>query len=474
MKKMHRQKIFAVSCLLLSGSLSAQNESEKPFKSVSSSIPDFLQFTSRKASPEAHGTTWSDFYYKSLLEKVNSGTNEFEKRRMGKEVQSLITTTREQVMMLENTVYFVSAAALSINIGEYDFETNSYPLLVSLISKDSPEQFVYHFFKTKYGIVEAKMIPGQFCKLSQYRCLLKIEDESLAEKVSQNKTEIVRVVDYAVVSLAKSSYLRPSATQSVEACLDIQATFNEDGIGWLNRIVETSLHEKYDFIAGESYVVTSDEQQEPDGLTVENRKVSPVGDVTTVAAVDRASAELVSKNYQERISRTESEFQKEILKKERKTRLANLGFSAPVMDEVIVDSGLEGANVQPGTGGTSEEPGVGEANVESRSKTLAEYSVRLSASDHYNSRGVKLTSAAGILRQDRANYYKFNKRDREDQPGWGETITERADFTDAAVEGLSEKSTLNAILRGTPLVSVLIVEDRDSGEVSIRVDLLKK
>ena len=43
------------------------------------------------------------------------------------------------------------------------------------------------------------------------------------------------------------------------------------------------------------------------------------------------------------------------------------------------------------------------------------YQARLSEQDHVSSRGVKLTTVAAILRQDRANYHKFNKRDFDDQ-----------------------------------------------------------
>lgn len=43
------------------------------------------------------------------------------------------------------------------------------------------------------------------------------------------------------------------------------------------------------------------------------------------------------------------------------------------------------------------------------------YSTKISNNDRYNSSGHRLTSVAAILRQDRANYYKFNLADRGDQ-----------------------------------------------------------
>jgi hypothetical protein len=42
------------------------------------------------------------------------------------------------------------------------------------------------------------------------------------------------------------------------------------------------------------------------------------------------------------------------------------------------------------------------------------YYARLSGADHFNSRGQRLKSAAAIIRQDRANYHRFNVRDDED------------------------------------------------------------
>ena len=43
------------------------------------------------------------------------------------------------------------------------------------------------------------------------------------------------------------------------------------------------------------------------------------------------------------------------------------------------------------------------------------YEARLSAQDHTTSDGAKLSDVASILRQDRANYHKFKKRDADDQ-----------------------------------------------------------
>lgn len=44
------------------------------------------------------------------------------------------------------------------------------------------------------------------------------------------------------------------------------------------------------------------------------------------------------------------------------------------------------------------------------------YSCRISPQDRVNSRGGRLTTLRDILAQDRANYHKFGKRDRVDEP----------------------------------------------------------
>ena len=47
--------------------------------------------------------------------------------------------------------------------------------------------------------------------------------------------------------------------------------------------------------------------------------------------------------------------------------------------------------------------------------TVATYVARLSGQDHVSSTGQRLTSAAAIIQQDRANYHRFGKRDTEDE-----------------------------------------------------------
>jgi hypothetical protein len=56
------------------------------------------------------------------------------------------------------------------------------------------------------------------------------------------------------------------------------------------------------------------------------------------------------------------------------------------------------------------------AATPSRAQQLIEsYTAFLSEADHFNSNGQRLTSAAAIIRQDRANYYRFDRGDPEDE-----------------------------------------------------------
>ena len=51
-----------------------------------------------------------------------------------------------------------------------------------------------------------------------------------------------------------------------------------------------------------------------------------------------------------------------------------------------------------------------------RAQTLIEsYTALLSERDHFNSIGERLTTAAAIIRQDRANFHRFALRDRADE-----------------------------------------------------------
>jgi hypothetical protein len=102
---------------------------------------------------------------------------------------------------------------------------------------------------------------------------------------------------------------------------------------------------------------------------------------------------------------------------------------------------------------------------------IGSYVARLSERDHFNSSGQRLTSAAAIIRQDRANVHRYGKRDLDD-----ENDTFFADEGNRAVleqmldRGRADPGVLSRIVNGTPRIRVDIYRGADGPFV--RVTLL--
>lgn len=100
-----------------------------------------------------------------------------------------------------------------------------------------------------------------------------------------------------------------------------------------------------------------------------------------------------------------------------------------------------------------------------------EYVARLGANDHYNSRGVRLTSAAAIIRQDRANFHEFRIRDPEDQGDRFFASKANRERLERMLEnGTASRAAVWAIINETPLVFVRICTGggRDYIDVTVR------
>ena len=83
------------------------------------------------------------------------------------------------------------------------------------------------------------------------------------------------------------------------------------------------------------------------------------------------------------------------------------------------------------------------------------YIARLSAHDHYNSNGVRLRSAAAIIRQDRANFYVYGLRDSEDQPdSYFSNKGNRARLEQLLDNGRTTRDAIYRVINGTPLIRV--------------------
>ena len=103
---------------------------------------------------------------------------------------------------------------------------------------------------------------------------------------------------------------------------------------------------------------------------------------------------------------------------------------------------------------------------------IASYVARLSVTDHLNSNGQRLTSAAAIIRQDRANFHRFRIRDPEDQddPFFSDEAN-RAALEQMLERGHADPGVVARIVNGVALIKVDIY--RDTGGVFIRVMVLR-
>ena len=88
---------------------------------------------------------------------------------------------------------------------------------------------------------------------------------------------------------------------------------------------------------------------------------------------------------------------------------------------------------------------------------IESYVARLSAQDHVNSQGQRLTSPALIIRQDRANFYKFGRRDVEDEDDqFFRNVKNRELLQQFLERGHTTRAAYQAIVNGQPLIRVNI------------------
>ncbi|KUM26639.1 hypothetical protein AU467_20740 [Mesorhizobium loti] len=100
---------------------------------------------------------------------------------------------------------------------------------------------------------------------------------------------------------------------------------------------------------------------------------------------------------------------------------------------------------------------------------LGSYVARISERDHHASDGYPLESAAQMVRQDRANWHKFRRRDSDDQGDpWFRGNDDRAQLERMLERGGAMSSaTRRAIVNGEPLIEVDVYPD------SVRVSVLE-
>lgn len=101
---------------------------------------------------------------------------------------------------------------------------------------------------------------------------------------------------------------------------------------------------------------------------------------------------------------------------------------------------------------------------------IESYIARLSANDHFNSSGVRLTSPAVIIRQDRANFHKFRVRDGEDETDSYFQSAGNRDLLQRLLDrGRTTPSAYRRIVDGEPLIRVSVYRRVGGDYVNVEV-----
>ncbi|MCB9993957.1 MAG: hypothetical protein H6873_09910 [Hyphomicrobiaceae bacterium] len=88
---------------------------------------------------------------------------------------------------------------------------------------------------------------------------------------------------------------------------------------------------------------------------------------------------------------------------------------------------------------------------------LGSYQAYLSPHDHFNSSGVRLTTAAQVLQQDRANYHRYGTGDYDDQyDNYFTSLTHRGLMTNMVDRGGMASSVRQLIVNNNVMVWVEI------------------
>ena len=96
---------------------------------------------------------------------------------------------------------------------------------------------------------------------------------------------------------------------------------------------------------------------------------------------------------------------------------------------------------------------------------IGSYNAYLSRADHYNSQGQRLTTAAAIIRQDRANFHKFGVQDDGDESdNYFDNVNNRAVLEQMLNDGSSDAGVLSRIVNGNVMIHVDIYRSHHHGD----------
>jgi hypothetical protein len=105
------------------------------------------------------------------------------------------------------------------------------------------------------------------------------------------------------------------------------------------------------------------------------------------------------------------------------------------------------------------------ATPASAADLIGSYNAFLSRADHRNSNGERLTSAAAIIRQDRANFHKFGVQDDQDESdNYFDSVNNRAVLERMLNDGNSDSGVLRRIVNSNVMIHVDIYRSRHHGD----------
>jgi hypothetical protein len=98
---------------------------------------------------------------------------------------------------------------------------------------------------------------------------------------------------------------------------------------------------------------------------------------------------------------------------------------------------------------------IGAPTLAQAQQLIGSYVALLSEADHFNSSGQRLSSAAAIIRQDRANFHRFGIKDPQDEgDAFFADEGNRAALEQMLERGRAEPGVIARIVNGTPLIRV--------------------
>ncbi|SOC86006.1 hypothetical protein SAMN05421890_4525 [Ensifer adhaerens] len=107
----------------------------------------------------------------------------------------------------------------------------------------------------------------------------------------------------------------------------------------------------------------------------------------------------------------------------------------------------------------------------SADELVDEYNAYIGRDDLYNSNGERLREPWQIIRQDRANYYKFGVRQRGDEPdSFFASVDNRAKAERMIREGTMTRDARRLLLQGDCMINVKVYHDREGDYLEITVD----